>query len=207
MSDSYNTGGYPWCDLVRITPVYTKQPDSMETFKKASGLRRIGAWLIDMVFVYLYIIVLFAASMGLNEVWPFHEAMGESYVLRHLVSFFTLTLPMILYFVFMEHSSRQGTFGKSRLRLRVVSLYGSTADRKHLLIRNAVKFLPWEIAHTTIHLNPEFISMGPTTVAAWIGGVVIPYGLALLFVGLIFARSDGRTVYEWASGTRVVRTE
>lgn len=207
MSDSYNTEGYQWCDLVRIMRAYTRQSDSMETINKASGLRRMGAWLMDMVVVYLYIIVLFAASMGLNEVWPFHEAMGESYVLRHLVSFFTLTLPMILYFVFMEHSSRRGTFGKSRLRLRVVSLDGSTADRKHLLIRNAVKFLPWEIAHMTIHLNPEFITMGPTTVGAWIGGVVVPYGLALLFVGLIFLRPDGRTVYEWASGTRVVRAE
>lgn len=175
------------------------------TPEPAGFLRRAAAYLIDIALLYLYIIVLFGASMALDSVLPFHERMGESYLLRHVISFASLTLPLVLYFILMERSGRQGTFGKSRMKLRVAAVTGGRASTKTVVIRNVVKFLPWEIAHTHIHINPEFITTGQTSAAGWVLGVWLPVGAMLLYAGMILARRDRRSVYEFASGTRTER--
>lgn len=172
----------------------------------ANGLRRVGAYLIDVVVIYVYIGVLFGASTALNAVWPLHEAMDASYGLRHAISFGTLTLPVVLYFVHMEHSRHRGTFGKRRLGLEVVAAHGGPAPLHSLAIRNAVKFLPWEMAHTWIHLHPGYLLSGPDSIADWMFGAVLPVGLMVVWVLLIFVRRDGRSVYELVSRTQVLRT-
>lgn len=175
------------------------------TTDPAGFLRRAAAYLIDIALLYVYIIVLFFASTVVDSVLPFHDLMAESYVLRHLISFSTLTLPLVLYFILMEHSGRQGTLGKSRMKLRVTDLNGDRASTEAVVIRNAVKFLPWEIAHTHIHLNPDFLTAGHTTVAAWVLGVGLPVAVMLVYAAMIVARSDRRSLYELASGTQTVR--
>lgn len=171
----------------------------------AGFLRRAAAYLIDIALLYIYIVVLFFASTVVDSVLPFHDLMAESYVLRHVISFSTLTLPMVLYFILMERSGRQGTLGKSRIKLRVEAAWGERASTQSLVVRNAVKFLPWEIAHTHIHINPDFIIAGETTVAGWVLGVGLPCVAIIVYAGMILLRSDRRSLYELASGTRTVR--
>lgn len=173
--------------------------------KPAGFLRRAAAYLIDIALLYIYIIGLFVASTALDSVFPFHDVMGESYALRHVVSFTTLTLPLVLYFILMERSGRQGTLGKSRMKLRVTDVSGGRASKRSVMIRNVVKFLPWEMAHTHIHINPEFITAGRTSVAGWVPGVVLPIVAMAVYAGMILARGDRRSLYELVSGTRTVR--
>ena len=167
---------------------------------------RASAYLIDVLVIYAYIAVLFAASTAVNSLTSFHEMMEASYLMRHSISFLTLTLPVILYFTLMERSRRQASFGKSLLGMRVESVTGERAPFSTLLTRNAVKFLPWEIAHTHIHLTPNFIFTGETSTVGWILGVVTPLCAMLLYAGMIIVRDDRRSVYELISGTRTVRT-
>ncbi|NNF04125.1 MAG: hypothetical protein HKN17_06635 [Rhodothermales bacterium] len=177
------------------------------TSEPAGFPRRAAAYLIDVALLYVYIFALFAASMILDTLVPFHDLMAESYALRHGVSFMTLTLPLVLYFILMEGSRRQGTFGKSRMKLRVTAVGGSAAPTAALILRNAVKFLPWEVAHTHIHINPEFLATGQTTAFGWIAGVVLPLAAMTVYAGMILVREDRRSLYELASGTRTVRRQ
>lgn len=170
----------------------------------AGFLRRAAAYLIDVALLYVYMIVLFFASTAVDSILPFHELMGESYLLRHVISFSTLTLPLVLYFIFMERSSRQGTLGKSRMKLRVEAASGERASTRSLVVRNAVKFLPWEIAHTHMHINPAFLTTGETTAAGWVLGVALPCMAMVGYAGMILLRSDRRSLYELASGTQTV---
>ncbi|HMB90266.1 MAG TPA: RDD family protein [Rhodothermales bacterium] len=175
------------------------------TYEQAAGMRRLGAYLLDLVVIYLYIILLFLASMAVNDVLPFHEAMGASYVLRHLISFTTLTLPVVLYFMLMEHSRWQGTVGKKLLKMRVVGQDGSRATLQQLAVRNAIKFLPWEVAHLHIHLNPDFLFTGHTSTLGLLFGSILPFLFMTTYAGMVFFRKDGRSLYELISHTRVVK--
>lgn len=175
------------------------------TLQPAGFLRRATAYLIDIALLYVYIAVLFAASVALDTVLPYQHLMAESYVLRHLISFMTLTLPLVLYFVLMERSSRQATLGKSRMKLRVTAARGERATTRQVVVRNAWKFLPWEIAHTHMHINPDFLFSGRTATLGWVAGVVLPMAAMVVYAGMIALRRDRRSLYELASGTRTVR--
>ncbi len=169
--------------------------------------------LLDMLVVYAWIIVLTLLSFAVNAIIPFHGAMGTSYVARHLVGFSTLTLPIVMYFALMEGTPRKASWGKRRLGLRVVAdgrgrvaADGGMASFSQRLLRNAVKFLPWEMVHTHMHLNPGFMMTGETSPAGWMLGIYVPCGLALLFILQVFAAKNGRTIYETLSGTATIRT-
>lgn len=194
----------------------------------AAGGKRTLAFLIDLVVIYAYVFALLAASIGLNSVWPFHQHLADSYALRHLISFATLTLPVLLYFILMERSRWRGTIGKRVMRLAVVSdvgeksFDGSTSGGearpeagaasnnsakpsfRQLVLRNVVKFAPWEMAHIHFHLNPDFFTTGATSTAGWILGLVLPQALVLGYALMIFVRRDHRAPYELLSGTSVV---
>jgi len=158
-----------------------------------------------MVVVYAWIIVLTLLSFTVNAVIPFHGAMGSSYIARHLVGFTTLTLPIVLYFVVMEGSSRQATWGKRRLGLRVVAHEGDVTTRGQRLVRNAMKFLPWEMVHTHMHMNPGFVMTGETSMAGWLLGIYVPCGVALVYIVQVLAAKNGRTLYETRSRTCTIR--
>jgi len=116
------------------------------TAEPAGFLRRAAAWLIDIALLYVYMIALFMASVALDSVLPFHHLMAESYVLRHVISFTTLTLPLVLYFILMERSGRQGTFGKSWMKLRVEAAAGcrfATQMRPSDMSVDGVTFTSW----------------------------------------------------------------
>lgn len=177
------------------------------TFPLATGVKRVLAYLIDLALLYVYMIALFMASMALDSILPFHYLMGESYLLRHAISFFTLTFPLVITYILMENGHRQGTFGKFWMKLRVVRVDGGRASLSSLTIRNVIKFLPWEIAHTHFHLNPEYMMSGVTTPLGWVLGVGLPFGLVFVYAGMIFFRTDRRAPYELLSGTHVVSTK
>lgn len=169
-----------------------------------TAVRRILAYLADLVLVYIYMILLYFASTALDGVWPFHEAMGESYVLRHAVGFFTLTLPMIAYFTLFEAGQRQATPGKQLLKISVRSPTGDMTVGRALL-RNGLKFLPWEIIQTHMHLNPSFMFTGETTYVGWALGVWLPILAAFVYLAMMLFAPDGRTPYDLAANTHVAR--
>jgi uncharacterized RDD family membrane protein YckC len=171
----------------------------------ASPGRRFAAWLLDYVVILAYLIVLAAASLGALSspaASVFSSALTRP-ITAELVGFLTLTCPVILYFALTEVSSWQATLGKRALRIVVVGQAGTRLPFGRAIVREVVRFLPWEMAHSLIwplalapHLEPL-----PVT----IGGFAVVYLLVFVYLVSLFVGSEHRTVYDRIAGSRVMR--
>lgn len=175
------------------------------TLKKSIVRERLKAFAVDYLIILVYAGLLFAAtllvcnafSMDLQNLGP---AVGQA------LGFASLTLPVILYFTITENGKYAGTLGKRKFNLRVVSNGLTKAGLGQLLIRNCLKFLPWEMAHFFIFRLVQFTRLGvqpPDWVAA---GLICSQGLALLYLLCLLLTKNNRGPYELISSTRVVST-
>lgn len=172
----------------------------------ASPFRRIAAWLLDYVLIAAYLVLLTAVSLGLR-LSPiqagFNSATSQA-LTAELVGFFLLTLPVVLYFALFEASPRRATLGKRALRLAVVELDGSRLSVWRALVREAVRFLPWELSHALIWR----IALGPHggSIPWWVtAGFGVVYGLVLVYLVTLFIGSQHRTVYDRLAGSIVIQ--
>ncbi|MEX2344756.1 MAG: RDD family protein [Balneolaceae bacterium] len=175
--------------------------DAADANEPPCFLKRTVAFFIDYFIFMIWLAALFFLSTVLNRVVPFHSLMESSYGFRHSISFLTTTLPLITYFILMERSRKQASVGKVVLGFRVAHTDGGRAPLKCLVIRNVIKFLPWEMAHTIIHLNPALFTSENNMI--WL--LIIPQGIMLLYAAMIVIRKDNRSIYEILSRTCVVK--
>jgi uncharacterized RDD family membrane protein YckC len=120
-----------------------------------------------------------------------------------LVGFLLLTLPVILYFALCEASHWRATLGKRDLRLVVVDQHGARLMVRRALLREAVRFLPWELSHALLYrvaLSTDRGSISPLVTA----GFVLVYALVLLYLVTLFIGSH-RTVYDRLAGSIVIQ--
>lgn len=120
----------------------------------------------------------------------------------HAFSLLGLTLPVILYFAIAESSRWRATVGKRALGLRVQTVTGARVGLGRSLVRSAIKFLPWEIAHAAIWHVPgqPFVSV-PAPIN-FLGYAVALAG-AGVYLATVFQR-QGRTPYDAVAGTVVI---
>jgi len=120
----------------------------------------------------------------------------------HAVAFLTLTLPVALYVALSEASRSQATLGKRALGLRVTTTDGGRVPLGHSMVRSAVKFVPWELAHTAIWHTPGQPFVSPP--GAWnVAGYALSLGGATWYAVSLFV-GDRRTPYDHVAGTTVV---
>jgi uncharacterized RDD family membrane protein YckC len=169
----------------------------------ASPWSRLAAWMLDYVVIFAYLIVLTAASIWLPGASVLSSAFRRP-ISAELVGFLTLTGPVILYFALTEASAWQATLGKRALRIVVVGPGGNRLPLARAIVREAIRFLPWEMAHALIwplalapHVEPP-----PVT----IGGFAVVYLLLFMYLVSLFVGSQHRTIYDRISGSRVMRT-
>lgn len=101
-------------------------------------------------------------------------------LLGELIGFMVLTLPVTLYFALSERSAAGGTWGKRRMRLRVVTDDGRRLSLGRSLARSGLKFVPWELSHAIIW---QFSAAGadpPAILNVGLVGVWVLIGLNLL---------------------------
>jgi uncharacterized RDD family membrane protein YckC len=163
-----------------------------------SGLRRVCAWLIDYFLVAIYMgvlfFVVFVATGGRLEI-----AGVSTPAARHLLGAVTLTLPVVLYFAIAEASARQGTIGKQATGLRVTGRDLERISFGRSLLRTAIKFAPWEIAHAAIHRIPLDGEIAWPVLAGLLGSMLV----AGTYFATLFTR-HGRPIYDLLAGTRVI---
>ena len=164
----------------------------------ASPWRRLAAYGVDSVVVFIYLLVA-VPTLVYGASWPWPDAPGWT----QLLSLFCITLPVVLYFALSEASGRGATLGKRVLGLRVSDLRGERLPLRRSLLRSALKFAPWELAHTASY---RLAASDATEAAApWHLGVVsLSLLLAVLFVPSLFWGAQ-RTPYDRAAGSRVQR--
>ena len=109
--------------------------------------KRMIELLFDYLFILAYLALLFLGSMlfyiiFFNGIPEFTEIQSQWLV------FFTSVLPITLLFTFLDYT-KNGSFGKAKAGLHLVYKKKTVQSS---LIRNTIKFLPWQIGHMgTIH--------------------------------------------------------
>ena len=172
----------------------------------ASPWRRIAAWSLDYLVIAAYLVVLTAVSLGLKATGlrsTFNAAMSGA-ATAELLGFLLLTLPVVLYFAILEASPWQATLGKRALGLIVVRDSRGRLPFGRAIVREAVRFLPWELSHALlwrIALAPDRGSM-PAWATFGFAGV---YLLVFAYLATLFIGSQHRTIYDRLAGSYVLR--
>ncbi len=164
----------------------------------ASPWRRVLAFALDYLVIALYIGLLAALMLTVGK--PLTEAVRTPWQ-GHLLGFTTLTLPVLLYFTLSEHFAL-GTLGKRLLGLRVEARAGEALPLGSSLLRSAVKFLPWELAHTAIYRVAGW-PRAPEPLTVW---QILLFSLSLLLVAVYLTQlfaPPHRPPYDLLSGAAV----
>lgn len=174
---------------------------------RASAWDRVRAFAFD----YLVILAFLGLMAGIGTFLTLGSAGGawrawmSDPVRADLVAFAASVLPVCLYFTVFEASSRGGTWGKRRLGLRVERATGGGISFGRSALRNGLKFLPWQLAHTAMLHIPGF-PMAPGEPPAWSPPLLgLAWTLVLLYLAGLTRVGGRRTLYDRLAGTTCVR--
>ena len=104
-------------------------------------------FLFDYLFILAYLVFLFLGSMLIYIIF-FNGVPEFTEIQSQWIVFFTSVFPITLLFTFLDYKNN-GSFGKAKAGLELV--YQKKTVQASL-IRNTIKFLPWQIGHMgTIH--------------------------------------------------------
>ena len=160
--------------------------------ERAIAVRRVLAVAVDWLVVVLWGGVLFGGVMILTSGNP---PRPENPWKAQGIGLLTMTGPVTLYFALCESSALRASLGKRVLGL-VVS--GETGERLlfgSALLRNAIKFVPWEFGHTVAQ-QAAFSGEGGFPVWVWGPATVALVGPVWWLIAMI---ATGRTPYDrWA---------
>jgi len=163
--------------------------------ERAIAVRRMLAFVMDWLVVVLWGGVLFGAVLiatGGNPPRP------ESPWKAQTLGFFTMTMPVTLYFAFCESSAMRASLGKRILELVVSRETGERLLLRSALLRNALKFVAWEFGHTVAQ-QAAFSGEGGFP---WLCGptIVALVGPVWWLVAMI---ATGRTPYDRLASAQV----
>jgi uncharacterized RDD family membrane protein YckC len=164
------------------------------TEERAVAVRRLFAFAVDwFVVVVLWGGVVCGAVLIPTGGKP--PQLGSPWA-GQAINFLTMTVPFTLYLAFCESSPMRASLGKRAVGLVVSQETGGRLSFGSALLRNAVKFTPWEFGH--IVAWQSFFSRGEG-LPAWVWGPA-----TIAFIGpvwwLVAIFATGRTPYDrWAS--------
>ncbi len=159
-------------------------------------LKRFLAFFIDYIIIISYAILLFKVTILSSETFNFNlETINP--IKSQFISFLTLTIPVILYSVLTERSSKKGTIGKWVTGICI------EAEKKHILKRNILKYLPWEFAHTGVHWI-YFYANKNAEIPSWIWVVlIIPQLIIVVYIITIIYTKGESSAYDKFSSTKI----
>ena len=155
--------------------------------------KRMTEFLFDYLFILAYLVLLFLASMLIyiiffNGVPEFTEIQSQWLV------FLTSVLPITLLFTYLDYA-KNGSLGKVKAGLELV--YQKKTVQASL-IRNTIKFLPWQLGHMgTIHgVYSEFDLL--SIILSFLATL-----LAVLLLAMTVFRKDKRHLGDLLAHTQV----
>ena len=155
--------------------------------------KRMTEFLFDYLFILAYLVLLFLGSMLIYIIF-FNGVPEFTEILSQWLVFFTSVLPITLLFTFLDYKN-DGSFGKVKAGLELV--YQKKTVQASL-IRNTIKFLPWQIGHMgTIHgFYSEFDVL---SISLSISATL----LAVLLLAMTMFRNDKRHLGDLLAHTQV----
>ncbi len=166
---------------------------------------RVKAFSADYLLISLYIVLVTIISILIQSVAPnIIQILFANPLSGQLSGFILITLPVTLYFTLLESSSYQATWGKRWQGLKVIYHDGKRLSRTRALSRTALKFIPWELAHTCIWQmrgnNQEF---APIILV----GFILVWILVGIYLITLLVSSKKQTLYDQITTTFVIRNK
>lgn len=161
--------------------------------------KRFMALLIDFLVIILYGIVLFAVTMIVYFVFlggiPIFNELG-----MNLISL-TMIMPVILYSIVAEGCKNHATLGKQKMKIRIVSVNHEPIQLWQIIIRNVIKYLPWQCTHMLIFRGFAFDWELPVL---WMILLIIADVLPFIWIATVVLRKDHRGIHDLLAKTVVV---
>ncbi|MFC5650710.1 RDD family protein [Paenibacillus solisilvae] len=117
-----------------------------------------------------------------------------------ITGFLFITLPVYLYFAVCEGSKMHATWGKQKMGIIVAGVNGRPFGLGSSLLRSALKFLPWELAHFTIWHMVTPTGYADSIIYALLAAV---YGLVIIYLLSPLMSKRNQTVYDFIAGSVV----
>jgi uncharacterized RDD family membrane protein YckC len=164
--------------------------------------QRAGAFALDYIIILLYLIAITLFGLLVNSLSSLNQWLFAERVRAQLTGFLLLTLPISLYFALSESATRQATWGKRKLGLKVTDHNGERISLWRSLARTALKFVPWELSHTLIWN----IVLSPQSNSNLVNyGFVLVYVLLGLNLATLILMKKHQTIYDLLAKTYVVK--
>jgi uncharacterized RDD family membrane protein YckC len=154
--------------------------------------RRILAYLADIVLLFA---VLAPTALLIESLTGLVPKTPSQVWIATVLSF---SIPAWLYFILSDHSPAGATFGKRWFKVRVVTGSGGSPSLSQALARNAVKLLPWEMAHIFGFALAE--AVGPTVQSA---GLIAANALTLAYLVVMLGTRGRKSIHDFLVGTEV----
>ncbi|WP_214318210.1 RDD family protein [Nonomuraea sediminis] len=164
------------------------------TGEPAPRARRLAALGWDYLLIMGWLVL-----MAVAYLLGFRPPTGGSLVVADLVITGLTVLPVWVYLVASEAGTAQASWGKRRAGL-VVTAAGGRPGLGRIMVRNAVKLLPWELAHLAVL---RFWTVRGDSVIA-VPALVLCYALVGVTVALAMLRRDRAALHDLVAGTRVL---
>lgn len=163
--------------------------------------KRLIAFLFDFLTIVGYILVLLGIGVGITTLIG-KSSLLASPIATNILAEVVLVLPVILYFAIQESSPQQATWGKRRAKIKVTTVYGARIIFWRSLLRSAIKFFPWQLAHICV----IYIWFGNESIT-FLFGALVSQGLVIIYIVSLLLNKKHRTLYDWIAGTCVVVAE
>lgn len=153
---------------------------------------RIKELVIDWLVICIYLIMLAIISVSFYMI-VFKGIPKVTELQSQLIATITSVIPIIIIFSILDF--KKGSIGKQKVGLK---LYFKKREFKYSIIRNIVKFLPWQIGHmATIHgIYTEF-----DTISIILQIIALTLLLTMFSMGIL--RKDKRHLGDIVAGTQV----
>lgn len=157
------------------------------------SLKRIGAYLIDIVLLFVVLAPLSLLAQRALDITP------QSEVEVWIAAVMSFSIPAWLYFMLSDHSAAGATVGKRLLRLRVTTETHGPVSLARALLRTAVKLLPWELAHIF-----GFALAGVVGPGVQNAGLIAANLLVVVYLVVLLLYRGRRSVHDLVVKTQVV---
>lgn len=157
--------------------------------------------MLDYLLIFAYLVVLVIINVFLFP--SIQVFFNESLVVAQFTGFLMVTLPVSLYFVISDSVLGGQSFGKRRMRIKVVNEKEEPLRVLHAICRTALKFLPWELSHYLVY---RLIFLGEAEVPFnyyVIGGII--YALMLAYILTSIFTKKKKSLYDIVVKTHVVK--
>ena len=153
---------------------------------------RIKELVIDWLVICIYLIILVIISLSFYMI-VFKGIPKVTELQSQLIATITSVIPIIIIFSILDF--KKGSIGKQKAGLK---LYFKKRKFKYSIIRNIVKFLPWQIGHmATIHgIYTEF-----DTISIILQIIALTLLVTMFLMGIL--RKDKRHLGDIVAGTQV----